>query len=317
MRKCPVCGYGNPDAGVKCGICARDITAVPVKAESLPEKEAGRPGPMLLAGLLLLLCGGLYFFLEYSPWKKEAPVQSGENAVTDENSFSYEGVLYGLDKMSGMRFLTEGDKRRVPPLLSCPDDKVAYAAARLIGAWSRSETDAALGKFWFETLLYAASSGRPVARRQAAMEAGVTAALGFPVSPYLERVKKAAAGLVADKEADLKAAGFFLSSMAGLEDLSGQMRDTLLYDPSPASKLYAACALSRLGRSEGHDHLSKAAFGADPDLRSEALTCLSYSASPEAERLLLSASKDNFNAGAAEAAKRGIKLREQLAIIKK
>ena len=77
------------------------------------------------------------------------------------------------------------------------------------------------------------------------------------------------------------------------------------------------CALSRLGRSQGHVYLSKAAQGRDPAIRSEALTCLSYSASPEAERLLLSASRDDFDAAAAEAAKRGIKLRKQLAIIKK
>lgn len=317
MKKCPSCGYGNPDAGLKCGICARDITAVAVVSEPVVVEESGRPGLMVLAGLLLLLCGALYFFIEYSPWKKEAPVASGENAITDENSFTYEGVLYALDKMSSLNFLTEGDKRRVPPLLSSPDDKVAHSAATLIGAWSRAETDEALGRFWFETLLGAAATGRPAARKQAALEAGVTIALGFPVSPYLEQVKRTAAGLVSQTDTELKAAGFFLSSMAGMEDFAGQMRETLLYDPSSSSKLYAACALSRLGRTEGHDYLSKAALGADPTLRSEALTCLSYSASPEAERLLLSASKDDFDAASAEVAKRGIKLRKQLAIIKK
>ena len=317
MKKCPSCGYGNPDTGLKCGICAANIAAVPVKAEPVPEKESGRPSLMALSGLLLLLCGGLYFFMENSPWKKEAPVQSGENAVTDENSFTYEGVLYALDKMSGLRFLPEADKRRVPPLLSSPDDKVAHAAARLLGAWSRAETDEALGRFWFGTLLGAAASGRPAARRQAALEAGVTIALGFPVSPYLGQVKRVAAGLVSQNETELKAAGFFLSSMAGMEDFAGQMLETLLYDPSPDSRLYAACALSRLGRSQGHDYLSKVALGTDPANKSEALTCLSYSASPEAERLLLSASEDGFDAAAAEVAKRGIKLRKQLAIIKK
>ena len=317
MKKCPSCGYGNPDTGLKCGICAKDITAVQAKAEPLPEKGSGRPSLMVLSGALLLLCGALYFFMENSPWKKEAPVQSGENAVTDENSFTYEGVLYALDKMSGLSFLPEADKRQVPPLLSSPDDKVAHAAARLIGAWSRAETDEVLGRFWFETLLGAAAAGRPAARKQAALEAGVTIALGFPVSPYLGQVKRTAGGLVSQNETELKAAGFFLSSMAGMEDFAGQMREALLYDPSPSAKLYAACALSRLGRSEGHEYLSKAAQGADPDIRSEALTCLSYSASPEAERLLLSASKDDFDAAAAEVAKRGIKLRKQLAIIKK
>lgn len=125
---------------------------------------------MALAGLLLLACGALFFFMQNSPWKKEAPPESGMNAVTDENSFTYEGVLYGVDKMSALRFLPEADRRRVPPLLSSPDDKVAYAAAKLIGAWARDENDGALARLWFETLLEAASSGRPIVRRQAALE---------------------------------------------------------------------------------------------------------------------------------------------------
>jgi len=317
MKKCPSCGYGNPDAGAKCGICAKDITSVPVKPDPVREKESSRPSLMVLSGLLLLLCGALVFFMENSPWKKEAPLQSGENAFTDENSFTYEGVLYGLDKMSAMRFLPEADKRRVLPLLSSPEDKVAFAAAKLVGGWARSEADGALRRLWFEALLDAASSGRPVVRRQAALEAGFAAAFGFPVQPYLERVKKAAAGLAAQKDEELVSAGFFLSSMAGLEDLSGQMSRTLSSDPSSSAKLYAACSLSRLGHAEGHAYVLQAAAGNDPDLRSEALLCLSYSASPEAGRLLLSASKDNFDAASAEAAKRGTKLREQLAIIKK
>ncbi|MDD5210258.1 MAG: HEAT repeat domain-containing protein [Elusimicrobiales bacterium] len=317
MKKCPSCGYGNPDTGAKCGICSKDITAVRIKSDPVQEKESGRPSLMVLSGLLLLLCGAVVFFMENSPWKKEAPLQSGEDAFTDENSFTYEGVLYGLDKMAAMRFLPEADKRRVLPLLSSPEDKVAYAAAKLLGEWSRSDTDAALRRLWFEALLGAVSTGRPVVRRQAALEAGFAAAFGFPVQPYLERVRQAAAGLAAQKEPELKAAGFFLSSMAGLEDLSGLMSETLLSDPSTSAKLYAACSLSRLGHAEGHAYILQAAAGKDPDLRSEALFCLSYSASPEAGRLLLSASKDSFDAASAEAAKRGIKLREQLAIIKK
>ena len=317
MKPCPSCGYGNPDTGVKCGICARDITSVPVNAGPVREQVPGRPDLMVLAGLLVLACGALFYFMPDPPGKKEALPESGESAVSDENSFSYEGVLYGLDKMPALRFLPEADKRRVPPLLSSPEDKVAYAAAKLVGAWSRGENDAALRRLWFETLLKAASSGRPPVRRQAAMEAGFTIAFGFPVQPCLEQVRQAAAGLAAQKETELKAAGFFLSSMAGLEDLSGQMQETLLHDPSPNSRLYAACALSRLGRSEGHAYLSLAALGKDPAARSEALSCLSYSASPDAERLLLSSSRDGFDKVSAEAAKRGLLLRKQLAIIKK
>ena len=272
---------------------------------------------MVLAGLLLLLCGALFYFMQNSPWRKEALTESGENAVADENSFSYEGVLYSLDKLEELRFLPEADRRRVPPLLSSPDDRVASAAAKVVGAWARAEKDEALGRLWFETLLETAASGRPAVRRQAALEAGFAAALGFPVSPYLERVRRAAAGLVEQKEENLKAAGFLLSAMAGLEDFTGEMRETLLSDPSSSFRLYAACALSRLGFSEGHRYLSRVVSGADSAVRNEALTCLSYSASPEAERLLLSASKDGFDGAAAEAAKRGLLLRKQLAIIKK
>lgn len=317
MKPCPSCGYGNPDAGVKCGICAGDISAVPVKPEPAPVKKSTSPNLMVFAGLLLLACAALFFFMQNSPWGKEVLPESGDTAATDESSFSYEGVLYGLDKMTSLRFLPEAERRRVPALLSSPDDKVAYAAAKLTGAWSRAETDERLRRLWFETLLEAASSGRPVVRRQAALEAGFAAALGFPIRPYLGQVRRAAAGLAAQNETDLKGAGFFLSSMSGLDDLAGQMSETLLHDPSLNARLYAACSLSRLGRKDGHDYLSAAASGKDPEIKSEALSCLSYSASPEAERLLLSSSNDRFDETSAKAAKRGLILREQLAIIKK
>ncbi len=317
MKTCPSCGYGNPDAGLKCGICAQDIAGVPAKAAAIPENNLNSSNLMVLAGLLLLLCGALFYFMQNSPWKQETLTESGEDAVTDENSFSYEGVLYSLDKMKELRFLPEADRRRALPLFSSSDDRVAIAAVKAAGAWARAEKEEALGRLWFETLLETASSGRPAVRRQAALEAGFAAALGFPVSPYVERVRRAAAGLVAQKEEGLREAGFLLSAMAGLEDFTGEMRETLSSDPSSSARLYAACALSRLGLGEGHRYLSRVVSGADSAIRNEALTCLSYSASPEAERLLLSASKDAFDGAAAEAAKRGLLLRKQLAIIKK
>jgi len=317
MKSCPSCGYGNPDAGVKCGICSGDISAVAVKPEPAAKKELISPIFMVFAGLLLLACGALFFFMQNSPWGKEVIPESGDTAAADESSFTYEGVLYGLDKMASLRFLPEAERRRVPALLSSSDDKVAYAAAKLTGAWARAETDERLRRFWFETLLEAASSGRPVVRRQAALEAGFAAALGFPVRPYLGQVRRAAAGLAAQNETELKGAGFFLSSMSGLEDLAGQMNETLQHDPTLSARLYAACALSRLDRKEGHEYLSAAASGKDPEIKSEALSCLSYSASPEAERLLFSSSNDRVDEASAKAAKRGLILRKQLAIIKK
>lgn len=314
MKKCPFCGYGNPATGVKCSICAADVSAVPVSEEPAP---APKMDLMPQIGLLLLACAALFLLVNNSPWKKALPAENGEDAVTDENSFTYEGTLYGLDKMSALRFLPEADRRRVPPLLSSRDDRVGYAAAKLIGAWARSETSPGLGRFWFEALLQAASTGRPVVRRQAALEAGFAVALGFPASPYFGRLRRAAAGLAAEKEDGLKAAGFFLSSMSGFYDLSGQMLETLLQDPSPGAKLYAACSLSRLGRAEGHAYLLSAALKRGSADRDEALSCLSYSSSPEAGRLLLSVSRDGADSASAAAAKRGLLLREQLAIIKK
>ncbi len=309
MRECPSCGYGNPDTGPKCGICGRDISSVQAKAAPAPQKSSGL---MLFAGLLLLACGALCFFMQDPPSGKAVPAGDGGNVVTDENSFNYEGVLYALDKTTALRFLPDADKRRIPPLLLSHDDRVGCAAAGLIGSWARSETDPALRRSWFETLLGAASSGRPVVRRQAALEAGFAIALGFPVSGYMERVRGISAGLVAQSEPELKAAGFFLSSMSGMEDFSGRMLETLTTDPSPDARLYAACALSRLGHAEGHEYLLKAAAGKELPLRSEAMSCLSYSASPEAERILLSAASDGLDPASAEAAKRGLALRHQL-----
>ena len=144
MKPCPSCGYGNPDQNNKCGICARDIAAVRIKAVPRPQKESKL---MLLTGLLLLACGAAYFIL--TAITKLVPAATGETAFSDETSFTYDGVLYALEKMGGLRFQPAADRRRVAPLLASPDDRVASAAAKLAGQWARSSEDPAEARLLF------------------------------------------------------------------------------------------------------------------------------------------------------------------------
>ena len=311
MKPCPSCGYGNPDQEQKCGICARDITSVPVKTEVSPREESKL---MLLAGLLLLACGAVFFFS--TSRMKPPPAASGGTAFSDEASFSYDGVLYALDRIGNLRFLPSADRKGVLPLLSCPDDRVACAAAKLAGAWARSSEDPAERKIMFEALLKAASSGGRIARRSAATQAALAAAAGFPVSPYLEEIRKVSAGLVSSPEAELKAAGYLLASTSGIEDFSVEMLNTLRYDPSSEARLYAACGLARLGSAEGGSLLIKLASGGDPELRSGAFACLAYSFTPETGPFLAKAAGAR-DPDLASRAKMALILRKQLAIIKK
>lgn len=312
MKPCPVCGYGNSDAALNCAVCGRDVSVVPVRPERRPEKESRL---MLLAGLLLLTCGAAFIVTGKLAEKPPRPA-SGETEFSDEASFSYEGVLAGLDEMSRLRFLPREDKLKVLPLLNSRDERVAYAAAKLIGGWVRPEEDPADAKLWFDALLQAASAGGAAARGQAALELGLAAAFGFPLSGRLQELREAAAGLVASGDAELTGAGFFLASMSGIEDFSGEMLKTLRYDPSSKARLYAACSLARLGREEGYKHLLTAAGGPDPDLKAEALDCLSYSSAPETPAFLGSVAGGG-DPGLAARAKRALIFRKQLAIIKK
>lgn len=311
MKVCPSCGYGNPDQDQKCGICARDITAVPVKIAEKPQTESKL---MLVTGLLLLVCGAVYFIT--TSVTKPPSRASADTAFSDEASFNYDGTLYALEKLGGLRFLPSAERRSVAPLLTCPDDRVAGAAAKLAGAWARSSEDPAEAELFFEALLKAASSGSGIARRAAALQAGLAAASGFPVASYLDEIRKVSSGLVATRDAELTAAGFFLASAAGVEDFSREMLDTLRSDPSSGARLYAACGLARLGRVEGGRHLIKLASGGDPELRSEAFACLTYSFDSETGPFLAAAARGE-DPDLAEQAKMALILREQLAIIKK
>jgi len=104
--------------------------------------------------------------------------------------------------------------------------------------------------------------------------------------------------------------------MSGVADFEPRMSDLLRNSPSPSARLYAACGLSRLGRPEGHKYLFAVASGPEEELKSEAIACLSYSVSGDADRVLLSVSRKPPGAETAAAAKRALMFRKQLAIIK-
>jgi hypothetical protein len=311
MKPCPSCGYGNSDQNNKCGICARDITAVQIRTVPQPQRESKL---ILLTGLLLLACGAAYY-ISTSLVKPPRSASAG-TAFSDEASFSYDGVAYALDKMDGLRFLPAADRRNVLKLLACPDDRVVMAAARLAGEWVRSAEDPAEAKLFYDALLRTAASGSRIARRSAALQAGLAAAAGFPASPYLGEIRKVSSGLAATRDPELTAAGFLLASTAGIEDFNGDMLNTLRFDPSAAARLYAACGLARLGSAEGGRHLAKLAAGGDQELSSEAFACLTYSFAPETGRFL-SETVRGPDPDLAGRARMVLILRKQLAIIKK
>jgi hypothetical protein len=211
MKPCPSCGYGNPDSGLKCGICARDISSVPAVQPPAPQKESRL---MILTGLLLLACG-LAFFVSGLFIDKPARPASGETEFSDEAGFDYEGVLYALDRMAGLDFLPREDKLKVLPLLASHDERVGCAAARLLGAWTREEAAAADARLFFEALVKTAASGRGAVNREAAIEAGLAAAAGFPFAPYAADLAQAAEALSAAEDPYTREAGLLLASMAG------------------------------------------------------------------------------------------------------
>lgn len=312
MKKCPACGYSNSAAAPKCAVCGGDLAAV--QAAPPPEKERA-PDLLPAAGILLALCAAFFYLYQNFP-SREAPAPvTGEDAASDEASFDNDGVLYSLDRLRGLRFLPEADKLRVPPLLGFRDERVALAAAEVLGEWARGAADEADRRRWFEPLLEAVFEAGPSVRRQAAVEAGSALLYGLDPAPYAEKIKRASGGLLAEGDGEALRAGFFLASMAGLEEFSAQMDHTLLYDPSREAKLCAACALARLGRPAGHSYLAGVIEDGDPELREKAFDCLRYSSAPETSPYLaaLARGRGEFSGPA----KRTLMLRKQLAIIKK
>jgi len=309
VKKCPSCGYGNPDKSSRCAICRRDLAAVAAQPETARPED---PSLLPASAMVLLGCAVLFYALQNFAWKPAAAPASAADEPPD-----YAAVALSLELMGRQRYLPDADKLLAVPLLASPDPAVARAAAGAAGAWLRAGARGETGAALFGALLGAAETGPAGARRLAAIEAGYALAAGFPPDARAARVGRAAAALAAEGDAELRYAGYFLAAMAGDRSYERGLGDALKYEPVRRYKLYAACALSRLGAAEGHAYLAGAVSGADPEVKLEAIACLAYSAAPEAERLLVSASRDRFSPGSADSAKRALMLRKQLAIIKK
>ncbi|PKM98819.1 MAG: hypothetical protein CVU79_00810 [Elusimicrobia bacterium HGW-Elusimicrobia-3] len=309
MKKCPACGYVNPAGTAYCAICRRDLSAVAPLPELARPKE---PSLLPASAMVLLGCAVLFYALQNFAWQPAAAPDSAVDEPPD-----YPAIAVSIELAGRQRYLPDEDKLRALPLLSSPDPAVARAAIGAAGAWLRAGADGGTGAALFGALLGAAEAGTAGARRLAATEAGYALAAGFPLGAQAARLGRAAAALAAEGDAELRYAGYFLAAMAGDRSYERALLDALKYDPVRRYKLYAACALSRLGAAEGNAHLAGAISGADPEEKLEAIACLTYSAAPEAESLLASASLDLFSPGSAESAKRALMLRKQLAIIKK
>lgn len=131
MKKCPACGYAG-SSGDCCGVCGRDLSQV----APLPGTRVKRDVAMPLLAVVLLLCCLAAFFVTGGR-KRGAAAPEGET-FPDEASFGYEGVIYSLDRMGELKFLSPEDRLKVLPFLASRDERVACAAARAAGKWARS-----------------------------------------------------------------------------------------------------------------------------------------------------------------------------------
>lgn len=288
MKECPSCGYANTDAAAVCAVCGGNVSGVVPK----PPPPPSRAGYYMLAAGAALAALGVALYLLPSRHVRIALKAVPTSSVSAEEPgrdgpFSYAGVLASLKRMSELKYLPEGDKLRAAGIMWSRDGKAGFEAARMVGGWVRTEPDRNFALALFGRLLDAAASAGPQTRVEAAAQAGAALWIGFAPGRYSDRVGEVARGLASESDPELESAGFFLSAMAGRSDLAPQMEDVLAHSPSPSSRLYAACALSRLGIGGGYSYLAGAVAGQDAGLRTEAISCLSYSASPDAGRLLL------------------------------
>lgn len=308
MKKCPSCGY-QASTGAACGVCGRDLGAVPELA--VPKKSKDMAMPFLAAALLA--CAAVAFFF-FGRGGKPEPV-AAVPGPSEVDEFGYEGALYALERMEGLKFLPEEDKLRVLPLLESSDGRVAFAAVKLAGKWLTESAGTPGAEPLLDALIRAALSGAPELRKQAAMEIAAAAAYGMPLKARARELRAAASSLVKAGDAELVSAGYFLASAAAFNDFSGEMLQTLRYDPSSQARLYSACALARLGDAEGYRHLAGLAGGADEALAESAIGCLAYSSVPGSGKLLSAVAAGRQPA--AGWAKNALIFRGQLAIIKK
>ncbi len=307
MKTCPSCGYVNNNEAAKCGICARDISSVPVVEPPKPRDERGMAAAAaVLAGCGLLAAG---VFLMREPAGR--PASSSDGAPFDNA-----GTLYSLEQMRTLKFLPAADKEKAAALAYSPDENVAFTAVKLAGDWSRASLSAGEARRWFSALLAAARGTRGPVSAQAAREAGQEAAYGLVPAPYPDELRLTVSSMTASADREIKSAGFFLASACGLADYAGVMLDTLNADPSGRARMYAACALAGLGRREGYDHLVSLVSRRDPELQDDAVSCLAYS-SVDGTDPFLRAALTGSNAEVAPYARSALNLREQLGIIKK
>ncbi len=307
MKTCPSCGYVNANGAARCGICARDISAVPVVEPPRPRDERGMAAAAaVLAGCALLAAG---IFLLQKPAGRPAP-------SSDDAPFDNAGTLYSLEQMRTLKFLPPADKEKAAALAYSPDEDVAFAAVKLAGDWSRASLSGAEARGWFSVLLSAARGTRGPVSAQAAREAGLEAASGLVPAPYPDELRLTVSSMTASGDKDTRSAGFFLASVCGLGDYAAVMLDALRGDASGRARMYAACALAGLGRREGYDHLVSLVSHRDPELQDDAVSCLAYSRVDGTEPFLRAALAGD-NPELAPYARSALKLREQLGIIKK
>lgn len=306
MRRCPSCGYGNPDASCACAICGRDISSVTPYTPPPPHKDTGLAVAAVALGACALMAAAALHF-QRAPAPKPA---------ADDAPFDYAGTLYSLDRMSSLRYLSPEEKRKAAAGIYSEDPKAAYAAVKLAGQWSRNAASPEEAGRWFGELVSAASGAVPEAAGQAALEAGLDAASGMDTGPWLAGIRLAVSSMTASGNEDLVSSGFFLASMCGMEDFVPGMEKALSAGGSGRSGLYAACALARLDRQAGYDRLLALASGGDPDLSGEAVACLAYSKVQGTDAFLNRAAAGG-DSTLAEGARKSLIFRKQLGIIKK
>jgi len=149
VKKCPSCGYGNPDKSSRCAICRRDLAAVAAQPETARPED---PSLLPASAMVLLGCAVLFYALQNFAWKPAAAPASAADEPPD-----YAAVALSLELMGRQRYLPDADKLLAVPLLASPDPAVARAAAGAAGAWLRAGARGETGAALFGALLGAAA----------------------------------------------------------------------------------------------------------------------------------------------------------------
>lgn len=306
MKTCPSCAYKSEDAALKCGICGGDISAL--KREAAPRAARKKTNFDLGFLFLLLLAAGLYFGS-----RRGVPPAGRAASGPAAKSFSNDGVVYTLDKMSALQFPGAEEKAAVLAAFGNADWKVRAAGAKTAGAWLRAGIPD-IPRQRVELIMALRDVSGPV-KKEAAMETGLLIGLGVMNGTDVPELEKQVRSFMEDSDAIVKSAGYFLAAMSGLSGLRGKLEHAFKYEPLPMTRLYAACALAGLGSEDGAQAVFRAAGDPDPEVRKEAALCLSYAATPKAVPLLRKISAEDADPETADNARFSLNLRKQLAII--